>query len=51
MEQEPSEEEPKSQNTSEVKGNEEDDVAESAKMPEQPGKDSGTEGGGAEQEQ
>lgn len=50
MEQEPSEEEPKSESSSEVKGKEED-IAESTKMPEHPGKDSDSEGSGAEQEQ
>lgn len=47
MEQQPSEEEPKSESTSEVKGKE--DVAESTEMPEHPGKDS--EGSSTEQEQ
>lgn len=50
MEQEPSEEEPTSESTSEVKGKE-DDVAKSTKMPEHPGKDSDDEESGAEQEQ
>lgn len=47
MEQQPSEEEPKSESTNEVKGKE--DVAESTEMPEHPGKDG--EGSGTEQEQ
>lgn len=46
MEQEPSEVEPKSEGTAKEEG-----AAESIKMPEHPGKDSDSEGSGAEQEQ
>lgn len=50
MEQEPPEEEPQSESTSEVKGKE-DEAAERAQMPEHPGKDGESEEGGAQQEQ